>query len=132
MPPQFQILAFEVLLVCTGTAIWLKMAWPLLPPSCTGAVALQFKDNAKRIKPYMTKFLILLSCLVFNVRVDYTNLLALADPDLVCPSALSALNEPSSDGLAISKDTTYNTVPLAGTTAILMLLPDMTPLLVAH
>jgi hypothetical protein len=61
-----------------------------------------------------------------------TNLFALATPDLICPSALNAVYEPPSDGLLISRDTTYNTVPLAGTTAILMLLPEMTPLLVAH
>ena len=46
-----------MLLVCSGTAIWLKMARPSLPLSCTGVVAWQIKADAKRIKLQVTKFL---------------------------------------------------------------------------
>jgi hypothetical protein len=35
------------------------MAWPLLPLSCIGAVASQFKSKAIRIKTHMTGSLIL-------------------------------------------------------------------------
>ena len=67
VPPQFQRLVFaeallvwpefaEILFVCTGPAIWLKTAWPLLPLSCTGAVASQFKANAKKIMMHITVF----------------------------------------------------------------------------
>jgi hypothetical protein len=45
-----------MLFVCTGPAIWLKTAWPLLPLSCTGAVASQFKANAKKIMMHITVF----------------------------------------------------------------------------
>ena len=120
-----------MLLVCNGTAIWLKMAWPLLPLSCTGAVAWLLMANTKRIMTHTTKFLILLSRKISMSKV-HTILFPLAAPDLVCPSALNAVNEPPSDGLTISKDTMYKVVPLAGTTASLRLLPEITPLLAAH
>jgi hypothetical protein len=58
MLPQFQRPVFEVLLACADPAICFKMARPLLPLSCTGAVAPLFKANAKRIKPHITKLLI--------------------------------------------------------------------------
>jgi hypothetical protein len=55
-----------MLLVCTEPAIWLKMALPLVPLSCTGAVASQLKDNAKKIKAHTTKFLIFVPQESFN------------------------------------------------------------------
>ena len=48
--PQFQRpVLVERLAVCADPSNWLKMAWPLLPVSFTGAVASQFKANAKRV-----------------------------------------------------------------------------------
>jgi hypothetical protein len=79
----------------------------------------------------VTRFFIFSSSLVNGVGV-HANLFALAAPDLVCPSALSALNDPPSEGLMIFNDTTYKAVPLAGTTASLMLSPEMNPLPVTH
>ena len=70
--------------------------------------------------------------LVLKVTGFDHGLFALAAPVLVCPSALYAVYEPPSEGLSMSKDIKYSTVPLEGTTASLMLFPETTPLLVAH
>jgi hypothetical protein len=57
MSPQFHRLVFvERLAVFADPSNWLKMVWPLLPVSCTGAIASQFRANAKRIKPHMIRF----------------------------------------------------------------------------
>jgi hypothetical protein len=68
--PQFQRSTsaetfVEALLLSVVLAIWLKMAWPLLPFNCTGDVASQIKAKVRRIKPNITRFLI--SHLIFIV-----------------------------------------------------------------
>ena len=80
MLPQFQRPAFvEVLLAWADPAILFKIARPLLPLSCTGAVAPLFKANAKRIKLHITKFLILVpheisNPLVWNINHNWMNI----------------------------------------------------------
>ena len=68
MLPQFQRLVFvEVLAVGIGLATWLKMAKPLLPLSCTGAVAWLFMANTNRNNPHITRLRIY--CLLMRVLI---------------------------------------------------------------